>query len=657
MANQPMWTPSERWQRSTAMARFWEAVREHTQLPLASYSALHRWSVQNYAAFWRLWLQWSGLLWEGDPEPVETPPEANGSPGGRFFHNVRLNFAENLLQHSAAEPALVSVAEARPRQELTHAQLRSQVAALQSHLRAWGIGPGDRVAGFVPNAHEAIVAMLATTALGAVWTSCSPDFGVQGVVDRFGQVAPKVLFAPNASVYAGKKFDCLEKVARIANAIASIEHVAIIPFVPEHATELQLSGPQRQHHWEALIDGDAGAPEFTRLGFNHPLYIMYSSGTTGKPKCIVHGAGGTLLQHTKELMLHTDLRAGDNILYYTTCGWMMWNWVVSALATGATVTAYDGSPAHPRTDRLWELAATEKLTHLGTSPKYIGTCRKADIKPVEHSDLASLRVVLSTGAPLLPEDFDWVYAQVGNVLLASISGGTDIISCFMLGNPLLPVYRGEIQCFGLGMDVAAYDETHHPVIGRKGELVCRKPFVSMPIAFWNDPEYARYRRTYFHTLADVWFHGDYIEVTGSQGEVGGIVVYGRSDATLNPSGVRIGTAEIYRPVETLPEVADSIVIGQPDGEDVRVVLFVQLAPGVEWNDALAKRIKRTIREQASPRHVPAVVLPVAKIPYTMSGKKVELAVQQIVCGDEPSNADALADPTALDSFRDRPELA
>jgi acetoacetyl-CoA synthetase len=633
------------------MQRFWRDVERAFGTRLSDYDALHTFSVSRYPEFWRFLLEWSGILYEGDTTPpVETP----AMPGARFFPNVRLSFAENLLRHADDATALVGISESRPTVRLTYAELRAEVGRVQAGLRRVGVSQGDRVAGFVPNSVEAVIAMLATSALGALWTSCSPDFGVQGVLDRFGQVKPKVLIAPNAYVYNGKRFDCRDKLTAIIEGLPDLAHVVVIPYVQDAPTN--LGSRSSMTAWPDL--GAPGeVPTFARLPFNQPLYVMYSSGTTGVPKCIVHGAGGTLLQHVKELVLHSDVSRASNITYFTTCGWMMWNWLVSSLFTGCRVTVYDGSPSHPDLGRLWRLAEQEGITHFGTSAKFIASCREK-VSPKTVARLDSVTTLLSTGSPLLPEDFDWLYREVkADFQVASISGGTDIISCFMLGNPLLPVYRGEIQALGLGMDAAAFDDAGRPVTGAKGELVCRTPFPSMPIGFWNDPDGEKYRKAYFDKIPGVWVHGDYIELTGSQGKTGGIVVYGRSDATLNPGGVRIGTAEIYRLVETLPEIEDSIVIGQPWNGDVRVVLFVKPAPRVTFGDELVRKIQTTIRNGATPRHVPKLILPVEKIPYTMSGKKTELAVLEIVQGREPKNKEALLDASALDGFRGRPELS
>lgn len=646
---QILWRPSPARIEQSALHRFTQLAQERSGRALASYSDLHTWSVQEPLAFWRLALEFFELQVEGDLEPVR---QGDALPEARYFPKVRLNFAENLLRPALSTPdavALVSVSETRQTERVTYAQLRQRALAFAARLKALGVEPGDRVVGFVPNITESVVAMLGASAIGAIWSSCSPDFGAQGVLDRFGQIGPKVLVAANGYAYGGKSFDCLARLQQIAERIEELQHIVVIPYRDEHPVHLDGVRP-RLWSWGEFLSESAEIPGFPRLPFNHPLYIMYSSGTTGVPKCIVHGAGGTLLQHAKELILHTGLSARSNICYFTTCGWMMWNWLVSSLFVGATVTLFDGSPTHPGLDRLWRLVQEEKLTHLGTSPKFLGACRGA-LHPGRDFDLSSLEVLLSTGAPLLPEDFDWVYGEVKQDLqLASISGGTDIISCFMLGVPTLPVVRGEIQALGLGMDVAAYNQAGEPVVGQKGELVCRTPFPSAPVSFWNDPSGERYLSAYFPHGPGTWYHGDYIELTGSQGSAGGVVVYGRSDATLNPGGVRIGTAEIYRLVETMPQVADSIVVGREVDGDVRVVLFVKMAEGHALTEAFVQRLRSTIRAGATPRHVPAEVHEVQAIPYTISGKKVELAVRRILAGEEPKNRSALANPEALDEY-------
>ena len=647
----PIWSPDQDHIQKTQMFQFMKKMGKQ------DYNEMHRWSVDHFEDFWKEMLKFSGIIYEGLEDPViHLKNKELITPGGHFFPNIKLNFAKNLLRFRDNQTALVSITESRETLRYSYKELFTAVGQVASRLQKMGVQPEDCIAGFLPNASEAVISMLAVASMGAAWSSCSPDFGVRGVLDRFGQIKPRILFAANAYIYNGKKFDCLEKIEKIVQSIPEIKKVVIIPFVIDHPSESPAL-KEKAVTWNDFLDPSANTLSFPHFLFNHPLYIMYSSGTTGIPKCIVHGAGGTLLQHAKELMLHSDLNRGDNIIYFTTCGWMMWNWLVSSLFVGATVTLFDGSPSYPDLKVLWKLADDEEITHFGTSAKFLGACRSRNIIPKNKFLLKKLRVVLSTGSPLLPEDFDWTYSNVkSNLQLSSISGGTDIISCFFLGNPVLPVHRGEIQCFGLGMDVASFDTNGQPVKAEKGELVCRKPFPSMPIFFWNDKYFTRYKNAYFDRMSGVWFHGDYIALTESQGTAGGIVVYGRSDATLNPAGVRIGTAEIYRLVETLPEVEDSIVIGQPWKGDARVVLFVKLSSGVSFSDELMVKIKKTIRSGATPRHVPAIIFPVEKIPYTISGKKVELAVLEVVQGRYPKNKEALADPTSLECYRNLPEL-
>jgi len=642
----PIWSPDQDHIQKTQMFQFMKKMGKQ------DYNEMHRWSVDHFEDFWKEMLKFSGIIYEGLEDPViHLKNKELITPGGHFFPNIKLNFAKNLLRFRDNQTALVSITESRETLRYSYKELFTAVGQVASRLQKMGVQPEDCIAGFLPNASEAVISMLAVASMGAAWSSCSPDFGVRGVLDRFGQIKPRILFAANAYIYNGKKFDCLEKIEKIVQSIPEIKKVVIIPFVIDHPSESPAL-KEKAVTWNDFLDPSANTLSFPHFLFNHPLYIMYSSGTTGIPKCIVHGAGGTLLQHAKELMLHSDLNRGDNIIYFTTCGWMMWNWLVSSLFVGATVTLFDGSPSYPNLKVLWKLADDEEITHFGTSAKFLGACRSRNIIPKNKFLLKKLRVVLSTGSPLLPEDFDWTYSNVkSNLQLSSISGGTDIISCFFLGNPVFPVHRGEIQCFGLGMDVASFDTNGQPVKAEKGELVCRKPFPSMPIFFWNDKYFTRYKKAYFDRVSGVWLHGDYIALTESQGTAGGIVVYGRSDTTLNPAGVRIGTAEIYRLVESLPEVEDSIVIGQPWKGDVRIVLFVKLSSGISFSDELTVKIKKTIRSGATPRHVPAVIFPVEKIPYTISGKKVELGVLEVVQGRDPKNKEALADPTALECYR------
>jgi acetoacetyl-CoA synthetase len=590
----------------------------------------------------------AGVVGERGAAVLEHPERF---PGARWFPDARLNFAENLLRLSGPETAIVALLENGERRAVSRDELCAEVARLAASLRACGVGPGDRVAGFLPNITETVVAMLAASSIGALWSSCSPDFGFSGVLDRFGQIRPKVLFAADGYFYSGKTIDCLPRVAEVAAAIDSVEQVVLVPVVGDGGAAEGIPGAVA---WDDFLDRDAGPLTFERLPFDHPLYILYSSGTTGVPKCIVHGAGGTLLQHLKEHQLHVDLRAGDVFFYFTTCGWMMWNWLVSGLASGATLVLYDGSPFAGDGRVLLDAIDREGINVFGTSARYLAALEKAGHRPAESHDLGSLRAILSTGSPLSHESFEYVYRDFkADVCLSSISGGTDIISCFVGGCPILPVYSGEIQAPGLGMAVDVWDETGYPVRGEKGELVCTRPFPSCPVGFWNDADGSRFRAAYFDRWPGVWAHGDYAEITAH----GGYIIHGRSDAVLNPGGVRIGTAEIYRQVERVEEVLDSVVIGQEWGDDVRVVLFVVLRPGVELDEDLVGRIRATIRANATPRHVPAKVLQVPDIPRTISGKIVELAVRNVVHGRPVKNTDALANPEALEYFSERPELA
>ncbi len=646
---QPLWQPSEARKQSSNLHAFMEQVREDWGVEAKDYFELYDWSVTEVEKFWSSVWDFCGVIAETRGERVLA--DGGKMPGAQFFPDARLNFAENLLRQEGDGDAVVFWGEDKVKRRLSHDQLRALVSRLQQVLKDEGVGEGDRVAGFMPNMPETVVAMLATTSLGAIWSSCSPDFGVQGVLDRFGQIEPKVLFCPDGYYYNGKAIDSLERVRTFAPQLTSLERVVVVSYLAEKP---DLTGLDKSVAFADFIAPFApGEIAYRRVPFNHPLYIMYSSGTTGQPKCIVHGAGGTLLQHLKEHQLQCDVSRGDRVFYFTTCGWMMWNWLVSALASEATLLLYDGSPFHPEGDILFDFMEAEKGTLFGTSAKYIDACNNAGVDPASGHDLSHLRTVTSTGSPLVPEGFDYVYQHIkADVCLSSIAGGTDIIGCFMGGNPIGPVWRGEIQARHLGMAVQVFDEQGEPVVGEKGELVCVKPFPSMPVGFWNDPDGARYRAAYFETYPGVWHHGDFITLT----EHGGIVVYGRSDATLNPGGVRIGTAEIYRQVERLDEVEESIVIGQDWQGDVRVVLFVKLRPDLELDEALTRTIKAEIRAGCTPRHVPAKVLQVADIPRTKSGKIVELAVRDVVHGRPVKNKEALANPEALDLFAGRAEL-
>jgi acetoacetyl-CoA synthetase len=654
----PLWKPDAARAAASNMAAFVrEAARQHAFEPppggglrTGDYDQLWRWSVKQPARFWQLVWNWCGVRASRPPEQVLA--DGLRMPGARWFEGARLNFAENLLRTPDAQPALVALDERGRRRTLSGAELRERVRAVAAALKADGVGPGDRVAGFLPNTLEPVIAMLAATSLGAIWSSCSPDFGLQGVLDRFGQIGPKVLFACDGYSYNGKPVDTRERVARIRDALPELKRLVLVPFLgdAEKGTDPFFAGGPENRSVPILFDDYAGpgALEFAQLPFDHPLYIMYSSGTTGVPKCIVHGAGGTLLQHLKELVLHTDVKPGDRLFFYTTCGWMMWNWLVSGLAAGATVVLYDGAPTQPGPEALWQLAERERLTQMGVSPRYLAALDKAGYHPREHHALPELRTLLSTGSPLAPEQYDFVYREVkADVQLASISGGTDIISCFALGNPLLPVYRGELQCRGLGMAVDVFDEDGTPARGKPGELVCTRPFPSMPLGFWNDRDGVRYRAAYFERFADVWHHGDYAQLTPT----GGLVITGRSDATLNPGGVRIGTAEIYRVVDAQPEVLESVVVAHRHNNDDRVILFVRLRDGVAWSDALKQGLRQAIRAELTPRHVPAQILACPEVPRTISGKITELAVRELLHGRPVRNMDALANPRSLEYFR------
>ena len=643
---QPLWQPNPNTVGDTRMAMFMQAMGH------GRYADLWQWSIDQPEAFWsRLW-DFCGAVGDKGQTVLR---DGDKMPGARWFPEARLNYAENLLQRREGE-ALVFWGEDQVKRRMSRAELYAEVARFQRFLVDAGVGEGDRVAGYLPNLPETLIAMLAATSLGAIWSSASPDFGVQGVLDRFGQIAPKVLVCVDGYWYNGKPVDCLPKNAEVVAQMPSLVKTVVVPYL---ASRPALEGIAGAVHWQDIALPASGAEvSIRRVAFDHPLFIMYSSGTTGVPKCIVHCHGGALLQHLKEHQLHSDVRPGDRLFYFTTCGWMMWNWLVSGLACGATLLLYDGSPFADQGKVLFDLAQAEKMTHFGTSAKFIDAAAKMGLTPGKTHDLSALRAVFSTGSPLSPEGFDWVYREIKqDILLASISGGTDIISCFVLGNPVLPVYRGEIQCRGLGMAVDVFDDDGKPVRSEKGELVCTKPFPVMPVGFWNDPDGAKYRAAYFERFPNVWCHGDFSELTAHDG----MIIYGRSDATLNPGGVRIGTAEIYRQVEKLPEILESLVIGQdwPPGrnDDVRVVLFVKLQEGHTLDAGLIDRVKKQIRDNTTPRHVPARVVQVQDIPRTKSGKIVELAVRNVVHDRPVKNVEALANPEALAFFRSRQELA
>ncbi len=640
-----LWQPTQQQIARTHMHSFMIRVAERYGVK-SEWEALRAWAIEQRASFWPEMLEFAGI----EPSrPADRVVRGEGMLGTEWFGGMTLNYARHMLRFDDDADAILFENETGGTARFTHRQLRDAVARCAAAFRKDGIKKGDRVGGYMPNIPETVIAMLAATSIGAVWSSCSPDFGVGAVLDRFGQIEPSVLVTVDGYTYGGKRFATLDRAAQLQQKLPSLKRIVVRPYISERP---DLSGLRAAVTWQDYL-GPAGAapPElsFEEVPFDHPLFIMYSSGTTGVPKCIVHGHGGTLLQHMKELMLHCDLHEGERIFYFTTCGWMMWNWLVSALGVGAAVVLFEGNPGHPTMSRLWEMAERVRLHVFGTSAKYISACQKAGIRPGKQHDLSALRCICSTGSPLSVELFEWTYDNVkSDMMLASISGGTDIISCFILGNPILPVFAGEIQCRGLAMDVHAWDDDGKELIGKKGELVCVWPFPSQPVCFWNDPDGSKYKSAYFDHYPGVWRHGDFIEIT----EHGGVIVYGRSDATLNPGGVRIGTAEIYRIVEGLPEVLDSIVVGKRTGDDdVAIALFVILREGLTLDKDLRDKIKQEIAAGASKRHVPKIIKQVSQIPHTISGKKVELAVQQVIEGEEVKNRDALANPEALDEFK------
>ncbi len=645
----PMWQPSQERIDQANLSAFLAQVKDDWGVECRDYGDLYRWSVDELDKFWTSLWRFCRVIGDENGTPVLV--DGDKMPGARFFPEARVNYAENLLRRRGSEDALVFWGEDQVKRRVSHDALYETVGRLATAMQDLGVAPGDRVAGFMPNMPEAVMATLATAALGAVWSSCSPDFGTQGVLDRFGQIEPKVLFCPDGYYYNGKRHDSLARIAEVSAQLPSLERIVVVPYTQESPDLGALD--------KAVLFPEFLAPEapgdiaFERLAFNAPLFIMFSSGTTGKPKCIVHGVGGTLVQHLKEHQLQCDVKPGDRIFYFTTCGWMMWNWLISGLASEATLLLYDGSPFAPDGNILFDYLSAERASLFGTSAKYIDALKNAELDPKSTHDLSSIRTMTSTGSPLAPEGFDYVYEHIkADVCLSSISGGTDIIGCFAGGNPIGPVWRGELQARCLAMAVEAYGDDGRPVRGQKGELVCERPFPSMPVGFWDDPDGARYRAAYFDKFPNIWWHGDFIELT----EHGGMVIYGRSDATLNPGGVRIGTAEIYRQVENLDEVEESIVVGQDWQGDVRVVLFVRLREGLALDDDLVGRIKAAIRAGCTPRHVPSRILQVADIPRTKSGKIVELAVRDVIHGRAVKNIEALANPEALALYKDCAEL-
>jgi acetoacetyl-CoA synthetase len=644
-----LWSPSRDQIESTNMWRFLQFVNEKYSENFNDYASLYQWSVNNIQDFW------SGI-WEfvqiKASEPYcEVINDVNKMPGAQWFSGARLNFAENLLRYRDEQCALVFRGEDHEIRRMSYTELFDEVARTAISLKELGMGPGDRVVGFMPNMPETIIAMLAATSVGAVWSSCSPDFGIKGVLDRFGQIRPRVLFTADGYWFKGKRLDSLERVSHILNELPDIEKCVVVSYADENPVIKDL--PNSIHYRDFKSKESKTEIEFEHLPFDHPLYIMYSSGTTGLPKCMVQGAGGVLINQLKELILHTNLNREDTIFYYTTCGWMMWNWLVASLGVGATLVLYDGNPFHPDSGALWMMAQDEKVTVFGTSAGYIGALMNAGIQPGTAYDLSPLKTILSTGSPLSEESFEYIYREVKEDLqLSSISGGSDINGCFALGNPMGPVCAGELQCRGLGMRVEAFDDEGNSVIDQKGELVCTAPAPPMPIYFWDDPDGKKYEDAYFDVYPNVWRHGDFVEIKSH----GGVVIYGRSDATLKPGGVRIGTADIYRIVEQMNEIEDSLVIGQDWKNDVRVILFVKMSEGVDLTADLIKKIKGTLRQEASPRHVPAKVIAVPDVPYTLNMKKVELAVKKVIQGVEVQNKDALSNPESLDFYADIKEL-
>jgi acetoacetyl-CoA synthetase len=646
----PLWAPTQDQVDAAPITAFMKAAAAGTGKTFSSYADLHRWSVDDREAFWSLVWDFCGVVGEKGERVLV---DGEKMPGAAFFPDAKLNYAENLLKKTGSGDAIVFRGEDKVERRLSWNELHALISRLQQLFLSLGVKKGDRIAAMMPNMPETVAAMLATASIGAVWSSCSPDFGEQGVLDRFGQIEPVVFIAPDGYWYNGKAIEVADKIAAVAVKLATVRKILIVDYLGT-STDVAATIEKAAALEEALFPFAAKSVTFERLPFAHPLYILFSSGTTGIPKCIVHSAGGTLIQHVKEERLHAGLLDGDRFFYFTTCGWMMWNWLVSGLASGATLLLYDGSPFYPDGNVLFDFADAEKMTYFGTSAKFIDSVRKAGLKPIRTHDLSTVRTISSTGSPLSPQDFRFVYDGIKqDVHLASISGGTDIVSCFVLGVPTEPVWSGEIQGPGLGLAVDVWDEAGRPVRGEKGELVCTRPFPSMPVGFWNDPDGTRYRAAYFERFPGVWCHGDFAEWTAH----GGMIIHGRSDATLNPGGVRIGTAEIYNQVEQMPEILEALCIGQDFDNDVRVVLFVRLAAGVELDAELEKRIRTKIRSGASPRHVPARIVAVADIPRTKSGKITELAVRDMVHGRAIKNKEALANPEALELFRDLPELA
>jgi acetoacetyl-CoA synthetase len=640
----PLWIPSEGRKNNSNLFTFMKYVKANFNVQIDNYDDLYNWSVTNIADFWKAIWEFGEFKYSKNYSIVVSGSEMNET---KWFTGAKLNFAENLLRYRDSETALISVRENTTIATISYKELYQKVASCSQLLRSLGVEKGDRIAALITNTPEAVIGMLATASIGAIWSSCSPDFGLQGVVDRFGQIRPKILFAVDSYSYNGVVIDCCDKIRSISDAIPEIEMIIIIDQnYPQLSIKLNKSN--KFLNYNKLNEFTYSSIDFEQVDFDYPIYIMYSSGTTGKPKCIVHGTGGTLLQHFKELRLHTDLKREDVITFYTTCGWMMWNWLISSLKVGASILLYDGSPVYPKISTLWDLIDEHQITIFGTSPKFLIINKEKKYIPKNHHDLQSLKTILSTGSPLTNDDFKWTYQNVkGDVLLSSISGGTDIISCFMLGNPLLPVYTEEIQCRGLGMKVEVYNENAESVVNEKGELVCTAPFPSMPVYFWNDPDNKKYRAAYFNYYSGVWRHGDYIMLN----ERGGLIVFGRSDSTLNPGGVRIGTAEIYNIVERIDEVSDSIVVGQNWKNDVRIVLFIVLKESLTLTQDFQEKIKSEIKRELSPRHVPSKIIQINEVPRTINLKKVEVAVSRLINNDSVDNKEVLINPDSLEQFK------
>lgn len=623
------------------MYQFLSLIKEKYQLENNEYATIHQWSIEHTAEFWAE--IWDFCKIKSSVKSNKVVDDPKKMPDAKWFQGARLNFAENLLKRRDNQKAIVFRGEDSIRRELTYHELYEQVRQLAGAFKKLGLKKGDRVAAFMPNMPETIIAMLAAASIGAVWSSTSPDFGIKGVLDRFSQIEPKIIIAADGYFYKGRKFDSQEKLKGILKDLPSVEKVVLVNYIDT----IDLSGMSNAIKWDDLLQAVDDELEFEQLPFDHPLYIMYSSGTTGLPKSIVHSAGGTLIQHLKELVLHSNISKDQTVFYFTTCGWMMWNWFISSLAIGATLVLYDGNPFYPAPDALLRMADELDISFFGTSAKYIASLEAEGVIPKEISDFSQLNVIASTGSPLSDESFEYVYRDwKSDVQLASIAGGTDIVSCFVLGSPTLPVYTGEIQCSGLGMDVDCFDDMGHSLLEEQGELVCKSAFPSMPVYFWNDSDGSKYHNAYFDVFPGIWNHGDFIKIT----DTGGIIMLGRSDATLNPQGVRIGTAEIYRVVENLDEIADTVVVGKKEDGDELVVLFIKLKDGVLLTDELQKKLRTAIRIGCSPRHVPSIIKAVPDIPYTINGKKVEIAVKKIIHGQEVKNKAALANPESLDFF-------